>query len=118
MADGWRLQKKGVPEGDAPFLPIRFLPSRFALAVAAAACAAATVSAAATAAITAAASATAAGGFRSRLVDCQVAAPEVGIVQLIDRLLRILIGHHLDERESAGTAGGHVTHQVHAVYSA
>src|SRR5688572_25311280 len=71
----------------------------------------------ATAATAAAAEATAARacGHRLRLVDGQVPAAEVVVVELIDRLLRFLIGRHLDEPESARPAGGHVAHDLDAL---
>src|SRR5829696_3421959 len=74
-------------------------------------------STAAAAATAAEAAATAARPCRHRLrlVDRQVAAAEVVVVQLLDRALRLLVGRHLDEAEPAGTTGGHVAHDLHAL---
>ena len=59
------------------------------------------------------AAAAAAAGLRPGLVDDEGAAAEIGAVEASDRGLRFFIRLHLDERESARTAGGHVAHHAH-----
>src|SRR5262249_20936300 len=66
---------------------------------------AAAVPAAARAAATAAA-----GSALARLVHVQVAALEVAPVELLDGLLRLLVGGHLDEAEAARAAGAAGAH--------
>src|SRR6266545_1672875 len=83
----------------SPGLPAGFGPTALAAAVATAA----TVCA------------SAARGLRARLVDGEAAAAELMLVEHRDRLLRILVGRHFDEREAARAARGHITHHVDAV---
>jgi hypothetical protein len=59
-----------------------------------------------------------AAGLGARFIDGEVPAAEVLVVQHADRLLRFLVGRHLDEREPAGTAGGHVAHHADRVHGA
>lgn len=82
-----------------------------AAAEAAATAAAATVATAtaaaaaeATATSAAAAAATAEVLSRLRLVDAQRATVEFGAIHRLDRLVGVLVGLHLDEREAAATA--------------
>src|SRR5688500_12557073 len=49
-------------------------------------------------------------------VDGEITAAEVALVEHADRLLRLLVGGHLDERKTARLAGGHVAHQVDSVH--
>ena len=56
--------------------------------------------------------------LRTRFVHGEVAAAVVVVVQRGDRLLRVLVGRHLDEREAARAAGGHVAHHVDAFHRA
>src|SRR5687767_10611775 len=107
------------PMGDHP---ITRLPSRFAAAAlaapAAAETAAAAVDAAAVAtpaAVTAATEAARPLRSRPRLVHREITAAEVGVVQLVDRLLRVLVGRHLDEREAARPPRGHVAHHLDGI---
>src|SRR5262245_52607005 len=96
---------KRLPAGLAPAAP-----------AAAAAVIAAAPAAAAPAAVPAAA-AKAAGSLRTRprFVDRQIAATERIVVQLVDRLLRVFVRGHLDERESACATRGHVAHHLDRV---
>src|SRR3954468_10127387 len=90
------------------------LPARFgATSAAVAATAAAAVAAAAEA--TTAVAARAGRRLRARLVHGEVAAAELMVVQLLDRVLRVFVGRHFDERETAGPAGRLVAHHVDAV---
>src|SRR5688572_31592307 len=89
-------------------MPPSFLPPRLA---------APTTATAATAAATESAAARA-GRHRLRLVDGQVAAAEVVVVELVDGALRFFVGRHLDEAEAACTAGCHVAHDLDALDSA
>jgi hypothetical protein len=87
------------------------LPAGLAASSATAAAVAAVAAEAAAAAATAAAEAAGtARFFRTRFVHRQRAAAQLRFVQLGDRLLRAVIGRHLDEPEAARAAGGHVAH--------
>jgi hypothetical protein len=70
--------------------------------------------AAAAAKAAAPAAATRACGHGLGLIDGQVAAAEIMIVQLLDRALRFLVGRHLDEAEASGATGCHVAHDFDA----
>src|SRR5215203_3398785 len=85
-----------------------YSPARLSASIATAA-----ATAAAAAAATSTEAATAAGRLRTRLIHCQVAAAKLRIVQLVDRVLRVFLRHHLDERKSARPPGGHVANDVH-----
>src|SRR5262245_35369896 len=92
------------------------LPARLAPAAPAAATALVAVPAAAAAAVAAApAEAARSLGARTRLVDRQIAAAERIVVKLVDRLLRVFVRRHLDEREPARAAGGHIAHHLDRV---
>src|SRR3954462_1642888 len=71
--------------------------------------------AAAAAAGTAASIAAAARGFGSRLVDGEFPAVQFGVVQALDRILRVLIGLHLDEGEPSRAPGHLVADDVDRV---
>ena len=58
-------------------------------------------------------SAAAALGLGTRLVDGEIAPAHRVVVQLVDRLLGFVVRAHLDEREPARAARGHVAHHVH-----
>ena len=58
----------------------------------------------------AAAEPTAARGIRARLVDDKIAAAYLARIQLRDRVLRVLVARHLDERKTTGPASRLVTH--------
>src|SRR5688572_6741419 len=51
---------------------------------------------------------------RLRLVDGEVTAAKIVIVQLLDRLLRLFVGAHLNEAEAARSTGSHVAHDLDA----
>src|SRR5215471_18752211 len=102
-------------------LPARFASAALAAATAVAATAAAVAAAttAATAAVAAttavaAAATEAARTFRPgpRFVDGEIASTELVVVELVDRLLCLVVGRHLDEREPARTARRHVAHHL------
>ena len=57
-------------------------------------------------------------GFGSCLVDRQRAAAEIVLVELRNRLLRFLVGSHLDKREAARASGGHIAHDAHGLHIA
>src|SRR3954467_5658671 len=57
-------------------------------------------------------------GLRPRFVDRQTAAAELIFVQLCDRLLRLIVGAHLDEGKPARAPGGHVAHDFHRFHAA
>jgi hypothetical protein len=86
-------------------MPPSHLPPRFAAPTTA------------TASTAAAAEAATAGArrHRLRLVNGQVPAAEVVVVELIDGFLRLLVGRHLDEPESACAASRHVAHDLDAL---
>ncbi len=108
-------EKGGTPFGCRRF-SIWQLPAWFAFATAAAATTP-TVATAPTPTSTTPTTA-ASRGLRTSLVDREIAASEVGVVQLIDRLLGIIIGCHLDKGESSRTTRGHVAHHVDAFHRA
>src|SRR4051812_16567564 len=91
------------------------LPARFGSASAAVAATAAAAVAAAAEAPPTAVAARAGRRLRARLVHGEVAAAELMVVQLLDRVLRVLVGRHFDEREAAGAAGRLIAHHVDAV---
>src|SRR5687767_15459906 len=84
------------------------LPARIGAAPWPAAAAAITAAAAAAAAKTTAAAWP--RRLRPRFVHRQGASTELMAVELRNRLLRIIVAGHLDERESAGAAGDAVAH--------
>jgi hypothetical protein len=51
--------------------------------------------------------------LRPRFVDRDRPPADLVLVELRDRGARAVVGLHFDERESAGPAGGHVTHDAH-----
>ena len=65
----------------------------------------------------AAATTVAAGALRlrARLVDGQVSAAQLTVVELFDRLLRVLFGSHFDERKPTRAARGHIAHDADAL---
>ena len=71
-----------------------------------------------TAAAAATAAAEAAFRLRPRFVHHQRAAVHLMLVELGDGLLRVVVVSHLDERESARAAGGHVAHHPDVVHLA
>src|SRR5206468_9004075 len=79
----------------------------------------ATVTAAATAAAATSAATTAteaAFRFRPGFVHHERASVHLLLMELADRLRRVLVIHHLDECEAAGPAGGHVPHHPDVVH--
>ena len=56
-------------------------------------------------------------GLRTSFVHGEVASTVVVVVQRGDRVLRVFVGRHLDERKAARTARGHVTHHIDAFHS-
>src|SRR5213593_1327882 len=52
-------------------------------------------------------------GLRPRFVDGETAPPKLIFIQLCDRLLRLVIGAHLNERKPARPPRGHVAHYLH-----
>ena len=64
------------------------------------------------------AAAEAAFRLRTRFVDDQRAAFHLLLVELADGFLRFLVRAHLDEREAARAAGGHVPHHANVVHLA
>src|SRR5436309_4516430 len=89
-------QKKGQPpSGDCPSrLRVQLLPAGLAT----------------TAAAAAVRESTGALRLRPRLVDGEVPSAERVVVELGNRLLRILVCRHLDEREAARAASGLIAH--------
>src|SRR5262245_36907370 len=57
--------------------------------------------------------ATTGGRLGSGLIDGQASAADLGSVQRRDRLLRLVVRAHLDEREAARTAGHLIPHDGH-----
>src|SRR6187402_1530578 len=55
---------------------------------------------------------TARGRLRTRLVDGQLPAADRVRAELTNGFLRLLVGRHLDKRETARAAGGGVAHYV------
>ena len=53
--------------------------------------------------------------FRTRFVHHQGTSLEFVLVELADRPLRIIVGRHLDERETARASGRHVAHDADVV---
>jgi hypothetical protein len=102
---------------------LKELPARLALSSAAAATVSATsatgaaIEASTATATTAAPASTAAESalrFRARLVHHERTAFQLVLVELADRLLRIVVGRHLDEGEPACPACRHVPHHTNA----
>src|SRR3954469_4924737 len=89
---------------------VRRLPARFAVAAARAAAIAAVAAAAAESAR--------ALRLGARFVDGQPAAAQLVVVQLGDRLLRLVVRAHLHERETARAPGRHVAHHLHRFHGA
>src|SRR5439155_26488450 len=50
--------------------------------------------------------------LRTRFVDCEAAPAELKRVQLRDRLLRLFVRRHFDEREPARASCGHIAHHL------
>src|SRR5204862_3390852 len=57
-------------------------------------------------------------GLRPRFVDGKASSPKLIFIQLCDRLLRLVLGAHLNERKSARTPRGHVAHHFHRFHRA
>src|SRR5436190_23375623 len=57
-------------------------------------------------------------GLRPRFVDGKTASPKLIFIQLCDRLLRLVVGAHLNERKPARAPGGHVAHHFHRFHGA
>src|SRR3981189_122380 len=57
-------------------------------------------------------------GLRPRFVDGKAASPELIFIQLCDRLLRLVLGAHLNERKPARPPRGHVAHHFHRFHRA
>src|SRR5262245_42512069 len=98
-------------------------PPRFALAsssaiVAAATAIAASAAASATGPASAAAATESSLGLRSGFIHHQRASIHLMLVELADRLLRIVVARHLDERKPARAPGRHVPHHPDVVYLA
>ena len=92
--------------GQAPLLPAGLA----AIVAAATAPAATTAAAEATAAAAAETATTAPIRFGPRLVHGEIAAAQRILVELLNRLLRILVGGHLHEREAARAARHLIAH--------
>src|SRR5205814_9161936 len=58
------------------------------------------------------------GGLRRRFVDGMAASPTLILIQLCDRLLRLVLGAHLNERKPARPPRGHVAHHFHRSHRA
>jgi hypothetical protein len=56
--------------------------------------------------------------LRTGFIHRHATTHELGLVQLRDGLLRLFISAHLDERETTGTASGHVAHHAHGIHGA
>jgi hypothetical protein len=121
-----QTNRRSRPEPGAPVkfttgweeLPARFPTTTAAATTATAAVAAATATAAAATTTEAAATATEPAACRLGpcFVDREGPAAELGLVELIDRALRIVVARHLDEREASGTAGRHVAHDPDGIH--
>ena len=72
-----------------------------------------TTAATVAAAVTSTAATTAAKRLRTRLVDDEGPAAEIGAVEAIDCGLRLFVRLHFDEGEPSRTAGRHVAHHAH-----
>src|SRR6267142_634179 len=57
-------------------------------------------------------------GLRPRFVDGKTAAPKLIFIQLCDRLLRLVLGAHLNERKPTRAPRGHVAHHFHRFHRA
>src|SRR5438874_4449257 len=57
-------------------------------------------------------------GFRPGFVDGKSASPKLILIQLGDRLLRLVLGAHLNERKPACPPSGHVAHHFHRFHGA
>src|SRR5438034_6379427 len=57
-------------------------------------------------------------GLRPRFVDGKTASPKLIFIQLCDRLLRLVLGAHLNERKPARAPRGHVAHHFHRFHGA
>src|SRR5829696_3573373 len=57
-------------------------------------------------------------GLRAGLVHYERASIHLLFMELGDGLLRVIVGRHFDERESAGAAGRHVPHYPDVVHLA
>ena len=60
----------------------------------------------------------AAGRLGPRFVDREGAAAELGLVELVDRALGIVVARHLDEREPACASRSHVAHDADGIHGA
>src|SRR5436190_5989748 len=56
--------------------------------------------------------------LRPRFVVGQTAAPKLIFIQLCDRLLRLVLGAHLNERKPTRAPRGHVAHHFHRFHRA
>src|SRR5437762_942837 len=57
-------------------------------------------------------------GLRPRFVDGETATPKLIFIQLCDRLLRLVLGAHLNERKPTRAPRGHVAHHFHRFHRA
>src|SRR5437773_6433722 len=57
-------------------------------------------------------------GFRPGFVDGKSASPKLIFIQLCDRLLRLVLSAHLNERKPARPPRGHVAHYFHRFHRA
>src|SRR5579864_4169369 len=57
-------------------------------------------------------------GLRPRFVDGEAAPPKLIFIQLCNRLLRLIIAAHLNERKPARPPRGHVAHHFHRFHGA
>src|SRR4030095_13595945 len=57
-------------------------------------------------------------GLPPRFVNGETAPPKLIFIQLCDRLLRLVIAAHLNERKPARPSRGHVAHHFHRFHGA
>src|SRR5947208_2017316 len=57
-------------------------------------------------------------GLRPRFVDGKAVAPKLIFIQLCDRLLRLVLGAHLNEHKPTRAPRGHVAHHFHRFHGA